>query len=54
MLSLFQSEWDAVMLQSYQLKQQLDASRQELAAALYQYDAATRLIARLVRERDDA
>eukprot|EP00965_Chrysotila_dentata_P141163 4665822-Pleurochrysis_carterae.AAC.4 len=54
MLSLFQSEWDALVLELHTLKQQHDAVRQELAHALYQHDAACRVIARLIKERDDA
>jgi len=54
MLQLFQNEWDAVMVETYTLKQQLDSVRQELAHALYQHDAACRVIARLIKERDEA
>lgn len=54
MLTLFQDEWDALMLETYQLKQHLDTVRQELVKTLYQHDAACRVIARLVAERDEA
>lgn len=54
LLRALQREWDATMLEAFQLKQHLDQARQELAHSLYQYDAATRVIARLVLERDQA
>ena len=42
------------MLEVYQLKQQYHALRQELSNALYENDAAKRVIARLIKERDEA
>lgn len=54
LLSHFQNEWDAVMLETFTLKQHLDSTRKELSQVLYQHDASCRVIARLIRERDEA
>mmetsp|Transcript_27817 Transcript_27817/g.62625 ORF Transcript_27817/g.62625 Transcript_27817/m.62625 type:complete len:499 (+) Transcript_27817:124-1620(+) len=54
MLTLLQSEWDALMSETYDLKTNLDTTRKQLSHALYQHDAACRVIARLLRERDAA
>ena len=42
------------MLETFTLKQALDTTRQELSQSLYQQDAAYRVIARLMKERDEA
>ncbi|KAG5460930.1 MAG: WD40-repeat-containing domain protein, partial [Olpidium bornovanus] len=54
MMTAFQNEWDSIMLETYSLKEKYSQVRQELSHALYQYDAACHVIARLTKERDAA
>lgn len=54
LLSVFQEEWDALALETYTLQQNLAQTRRELSTALYQHDAAVRVIARVTQERDEA
>ncbi|KAM4062672.1 prp19/Pso4-like domain-containing protein [Hirsutella rhossiliensis] len=54
LLATFQNEWDTMALETYNLREQLARTREELVMALYQHDAAVRVIARLTRERDEA
>jgi len=54
LLHLLQNEWDALVLSTHALEQKYNATRQELSYALYAQDAANRVVARLIRERDAA
>lgn len=54
LLATFQNEWDNLALETYNLREELTRTREELATALYQHDAAVRVIARLSKERDEA
>jgi len=53
-VSIFRNEWDAAMLESFTIKQNLEIVRKELSHALYQHDAACRTIARLIKEKEEA
>jgi len=54
LLSTLQNEWDSLMLETHSLKSQNLQLREELSLALYEVDAAKRVVARLVKERDAA
>lgn len=53
LLGQLRNEWDANMLDSFELKQHLLTTRQELSHALYQLDASYRVIARLKNQVDE-
>ena len=54
LLKQLQEEYDAVLLELIDTRAALQETRQELSTALYQNDAAIRVIARLAAERDAA
>lgn len=54
LLSSLQTEWDAIALETFSLRKQLIETKRELSTALYQNDAAVRVVARLTKERDEA
>eukprot|EP00581_Thalassiosira_minuscula_P011201 CAMPEP_0183720766 /NCGR_PEP_ID=MMETSP0737-20130205/13289_1 /TAXON_ID=385413 /ORGANISM="Thalassiosira miniscula, Strain CCMP1093" /LENGTH=590 /DNA_ID=CAMNT_0025950687 /DNA_START=15 /DNA_END=1787 /DNA_ORIENTATION=- len=54
LLGMLQNEFDAVLLELYDTRKALEETRRELSSALYQNDAAVRVVARVVRERDEA
>ena len=53
-LDTLQTEWDTLVLEAHKLRKDLDSNRKTLANTLYQHDAACRVIARLMKERDEA
>ncbi|MBW0534235.1 hypothetical protein O181_073950 [Austropuccinia psidii MF-1] len=54
LLLTLQNEWDANMLECYELRKQNASLRQELSHALYKEDASMRVLARVIKERDEA
>ena len=54
LLTALQNEYDAMVFETLALRKQYEAARQDLANALYTNDASMRVIARLMKERDDA
>jgi len=54
LLEMMQQEHDALLLELYDTRKALEETRMELSQALYQNDAAVRVVARLSLERDEA
>lgn len=52
MLGLIQKEYDALVLELFDTRKALEETRRELSQALYQNDAAIRVVARVAQERD--
>lgn len=53
LLSAFSTEWDAAVIETFKLKEHVDSLRKQLAHSLYQHDAACRVIARLLKEKEE-
>jgi pre-mRNA-processing factor 19 len=53
LLQSLQEEWNATVLETHTIKKQNDLLKQELSHALYQFDAACRVIAKLVKEKEE-
>ncbi|KAK9323392.1 Prp19/Pso4-like-domain-containing protein [Lipomyces orientalis] len=54
LLHAFQNEYDALALESFELKKQLLEARKDLSSTLYYHDAAVKVAARMMKERDEA
>lgn len=54
LLGLMQTEYDNLVLELFDTRQALEETRRELSQALYQNDAAVRVVARISMERDQA
>jgi pre-mRNA-processing factor 19 len=54
LLTLLSKEYDALVLELFDTRKALEDTRRELSQALYQNDAAIRVVARLAQERDAA
>lgn len=52
LLSMFQTEWDAIIYEMFSLRRHVNDIRNQLSHSLYQYDAATRVIAKLLKEKN--
>lgn len=52
LLNTLQKEWDAVMLENFELRKQLDSCKKSLSDALYRYDAVAATAAKAFVERD--
>ncbi|GCF01618.1 hypothetical protein ZYGM_000709 [Zygosaccharomyces mellis] len=52
LLSSLQNEWDAIMLENFRLRKQLDAFTKQLSTVLYERDAAKIVAANALKERE--
>ncbi len=52
LFSNLEVQMENVLSETFQLKNKVDSSREELTHSLYQYDASLRVISKLIKERD--
>lgn len=52
LMTVFQNEWKELLLETYNLKIQLQNVKQELNNSIFQYEAACRVIDRLKKEKE--
>ena len=53
LMTSVQNEWDAIQEELHNLREKLATTQKELALTLYENDAAKRVIARLLAEREE-
>ncbi|ANQ07754.1 Uncharacterized protein PCOAH_00020160 [Plasmodium coatneyi] len=53
LLSILQTEWDSLISEMFTLRTHVNDIRNQLTHSLYQYDAATRVIAKLLKEKNN-
>ncbi|KAJ5070833.1 pre-mRNA-processing factor 19 [Anaeramoeba ignava] len=52
LLNQLHNEWDTFVLEYFNVKKALQQTREELARSFYEFDASSRVIARLMEEKD--
>ncbi|CCD24805.1 E3 ubiquitin-protein ligase PRP19 NDAI_0D04920 [Naumovozyma dairenensis CBS 421] len=52
LLSTLQNEWDAIMLENFKLRKQLDSLTKQYSTALYERDAAKNVATRIMKEKN--
>lgn len=53
-LNMLQTEWDSLILENFNTKKELNKTRKEISQYLFQHEASNLVIARLIKERDEA
>ncbi|OUM54118.1 hypothetical protein BVG19_g3468 [[Candida] boidinii] len=53
LLSIFQNEFNSIVLENFELKKNLNDLRKELSISLYKYDSSIKVISKLMNERDE-